>query len=321
MKKIASLCFRMLPLSAHLQFFYQTDARLAAAGDDLKKAIAPLLPPFHAMLTKEHASYQWIRKSKLTQQITNANEALDSAIVRINAGINFCSRSLTPAVAASGVKVHDMLKNYGNITLKSYDAKMGAVHEALEHMDTDYAQDIFNLGLSVQQEQLQTALDTFVNLLNRRSNERVNKPSYTATMARKELESAWQSIVYVINSNAGAGTSADFATFIDHLNPEIKRINAEFHRVLKDLGEGDHTVITPIPIQQYNKEFITPLPEVYYAENEKPDVKLYLGKDFSITYKNNKDAGMAELTIHGKGDYKGKKSTTFHIAGGSMRYE
>jgi hypothetical protein len=53
---------------------------------------------------------------------------------------------------------------------------------------------------------------------------------------------------------------------------------------------------------------------VHYCEEGKPTVKLWLGKDFSVTYKNNVKVGMAELTIHGKGDYKGQKSVTFNIA-------
>ncbi|MDR0692374.1 MAG: hypothetical protein LBF69_04990 [Prevotellaceae bacterium] len=43
-------------------------------------------------------------------------------------------------------------------------------------------------------------------------------------------------------------------------------------------------------------------------------MKLFLGKDFSVTYRNNINAGQAELTVHGKGRYKGKMSTAFYIA-------
>ena len=314
MKKILIIHYHDILLPAHLQFFYQTDLRLAAAGDDLQEAVAPLLPAYRTALAKENVSYLWVRKSELTKEIADAAEKLNSLVVLINSGVDFGSRSQMSAIAASGRKVHDLLKNYGDITAKPYDARAGAVREVLQHFTTDYTQDIANLGLAMQTQQLQAALNAFVNLLNQRSDERVEKPSYTAAEARKELEDAWQSIAYVIDSNAGASTSADFATFIAHLNPEIERINAEFHHAQKDLGEGDHTVITPIPIQKYTGQLITLIPEVYYTEEEKPTLKLYLGNDFAITYKNNKDVGMAELTIHGKGKYKGQKTTTFTIA-------
>ncbi|MDR3132429.1 MAG: DUF6261 family protein [Prevotellaceae bacterium] len=318
MKKILTIHSHDIPLSAHLQFFYQTDTRLSAAGEALRDAIAALLPPFHAALTKENAVYLWIRKSELTKAIAKASDTLDGRIALVNAGVDFGSRSLTPATAESGARVYDMLKNYGKIMDKSYDAKAGAVREVIQHFNTDYAQDIVHLGLGMQVQSLEAALNAFVSLLNQRSDEKINKPNYTAAEARKELEGAWQPIVYIINSNAGAGTATDFATFIDHLNPEIERINAEFHRAHKDLGEGEHTVISPIPAQQYTGQPVTPVPEVYYTEDGKPAVKLFLGNDFSITYKDNQHVGMAELTIHGKGKYKGKKSATFHIARAPM---
>jgi hypothetical protein len=118
----------------------------------------------------------------------------------------------------------------------------------------------------------------------------------------------------IIDANAVVGASGDFAAFIDLLNPVIDHLNDEFHHAKKDLGVGDHTVIEPLPVQSYTERPVTPLPEVHYREGDKETKRLYLGKDFSITYKNNIEVGQAELTIHGKGDYKGQKSLSFHIA-------
>ncbi|MDR3236031.1 MAG: hypothetical protein LBT48_04805 [Prevotellaceae bacterium] len=54
--------------------------------------------------------------------------------------------------------------------------------------------------------------------------------------------------------------------------------------------------------------------EAHYREEGKPTVELVFAKDFDVTYKNNTDVGTADLTIHGKGAYKGQKLTTFNIA-------
>jgi hypothetical protein len=35
--------------------------------------------------------------------------------------------------------------------------------------------------------------------------------------------------------------------------------------------------------------------------------------DFDVTYRNNIEAGEAQLFVHGKGKYAGKYITTFHI--------
>ncbi|MDR1681399.1 MAG: hypothetical protein LBS12_06430, partial [Prevotellaceae bacterium] len=89
--------------------------------------------------------------------------------------------------------------------------------------------------------------------------------------------------------------------------------NAEFARPLKDLSDGDHTVIEAIPQQIYTGEPITVIPTVYFYDEDTPAVKLELGKDFSITYKNNIEVGMAQLTIYGKGGYKGQAGRAFDI--------
>ncbi|MDR3132535.1 MAG: hypothetical protein LBU42_00730 [Prevotellaceae bacterium] len=81
-----------------------------------------------------------------------------------------------------------------------------------------------------------------------------------------------------------------------------------------DLAAGDNCVIEPIDVQQYTERAITPVPKVHYRKEGQPTAVLSLGKDFEVTYKNNTNVGMAEVTVHGKGDYKGKKMTTFMIA-------
>jgi hypothetical protein len=91
-------------------------------------------------------------------------------------------------------------------------------------------------------------------------------------------------------------------------------MNEQFHRALKDLGKGDHTVIEPIDTQAYTGRPVTVVPKAHYREEGKPTEPLTLGKDFSVTYKNNVNVGMAELTIHGKGKYRGAKTATFNIA-------
>jgi hypothetical protein len=121
-------------------------------------------------------------------------------------------------------------------------------------------------------------------------------------------------MVEIINANSVADTSPDFAAFIDLLNPDIERLNAEFAKTRRDLGRGSHTVIDPIETQQYTGRPVTPFPAVHCREEGKLVAELIFGKDFTVTYKNNIHAGMAELTVHGKGGYKGTKTATFNIS-------
>jgi hypothetical protein len=68
-----------------------------------------------------------------------------------------------------------------------------------------------------------------------------------------------------------------------------------------------------IPAQPHTGKPVTPIPDVYYTEEGKPTIEPVFTKDFTVTYRDNIEAGTATLIIHGKGAYKGTKTVTFNV--------
>lgn len=67
--------------------------------------------------------------------------------------------------------------------------------------------------------------------------------------------------------------------------------------------------IMPIPMQTYNGgAAIKPAIQVYHGTK-----LLVEKKDYTVSYKNNKNAGTATVTVTGKGSYKDKATETFEI--------
>ncbi|MDR1680463.1 MAG: DUF6261 family protein [Prevotellaceae bacterium] len=290
--------------------------QLAAAGNALKTAVAPLMPEFNAALTLEDAVMQWVRKSVLTARIAEADQTVDRVLVGINAIVQASLHASSATVVAAAERVHIMLKEYGNVAREAYNEEAGDVRAILEHFTGASAADVVTLGLTTWVTDLNTGFNTFKNLLRQRDTEQGTKPAYTATDVRKRIETVWHQMVYIIDAHSVVGESTDFDAFIDLLNPTIDRLNAQFSRTVKDLSEDDHTVIEPIPAQLYTGAPVVVIPVVYYHEDDNPPVALELGKDFSVTYKNNVNAGMAQLTIYGKGGYKGQVGRAFDIVNG-----
>ena len=313
MKQLLTLYFHFLPLAAHFDFFKKLAGLLSAAGAALKTAIEALMPDFNAWLDKEDAVMRWVRKSVLTEQIAEADRYVDLQLSAINTTLKAAVYGNTD-VAAAAVRLLALLKNYGRIAKKSYDEQAGDVRVLLEQFSGPYYSDVGFAGIGYRVALLTEGFNKFEKLLRQRETEQGEKPPYTGGEVRKGIEAAYRQIERVIDANAVVGASGDFEAFIDLLNPVIDHLNAEFHHAKKDLGVGDHTVIEPVDTQKYTEKPVTPVPEVHYREDGKETKRLYLGKDFSITYKNNVEVGQAELTIHGKGDYKGQKSLSFHIA-------
>ena len=313
MKQLLSLYFHFLPLAAHFDFFKKLAGLLSAAGAALKTAVADLLPDFNTWLDKEDAVMRWVRKSVLTEQIAEADRYVDLQLSAINTTLKAAVYGNTD-VAAAAVRLLALLKNYGRIADKSYDEQAGDVRVLLEQFSGPYYSDVGFAGIGYRVALLTEGFNKFENLLRQRETEQGEKPPYTGGEVRKGIEAVYHQMERIIDANAVVGASGDFEAFIKLLNPVIDHLNDEFHHAKKDLSTGDHTVIEPIATQQYTERPVTPIPEVYYREEGKETQRLYLGKDFSVTYKNNVNVGMAELTIHGKGGYKGQKTVTFNIA-------
>ena len=320
MKLLHALHFRRLILTVHFTFFKRLSGLLAAAGDDLKTAIAPLMPAFNTALANEDAVSDWVRRSELTKQIAVANTELTRVLVGINSMVQTGMHSNMLAIKASGEHVYHVISSYGQVTGDDYEEKASDTGKLLEHFAGDCAQDVANLGMAMWVQQLQTALNAFNGLIRQREDEQIAKPPYSAEDVRKAMEASYYDIMGVIEANARASVSDDFMEFITSLNPDIDRLNAAYHRVVKDISEPGATTIPPIPVQQFTEKPVTPLPaKVLYTENKgedtvKPTVELFLGKDYTVSYKNNIDVGMATLIVHGKGDYKGQVTLRFNIA-------
>ncbi|MDR1372356.1 MAG: hypothetical protein LBJ17_04415, partial [Dysgonamonadaceae bacterium] len=127
---------------------------------------------------------------------------------------------------------------------------------------------------------------------------------------KKEIEPIYHEIAAIINANALVNTDPGFEKIITRLNPEIDLLNKEFHHVRHNLSKAQPS---KIPDQQYTGLPITPIPEVFLKTTDKGTIRLELGKDFNIRFKDNVEIGNATLTIHGKSSYKGKKTVTFTI--------
>jgi hypothetical protein len=314
MIKVKTVMFRQLPFPAHYDFFERLSVSIAQGSSVIRTALALLIPGFNSWLVKEGDVLNWVRKSELTKQIAEVDQRIDHILGSINNSVQASLNSPDNVTKETAVRVQIMLKNYGNVARKPYTAKAGDIRAILAQFAGEYETDETTLGLSVWISALTNEFDTFNNLLAQRKEQQIEKPDLNSVQVRKGIEDVYRQMVIVLDSNSALGTSPDFDAFIERINFDIDFFNTEYHHAKKDLSELGHTVIEPINTQVYTGEPISVIPKVHYLEDGKPTEKLVFAKDFSVTYKNNINIGMAELTVHGKGKYKGMKSIAFNIA-------
>lgn len=314
MTRLKKILFSSLTLSAHYRFCASVSEEIAGSPSVVIKSLGELPTTFNAWLAEEKALEDWVRRSFLTEQIVGAGRKLGRAVTAIKIWTRSGKYSPDTNIVEAAERVYIMLKGYGDINKKTYEQKAGDATSILRQLTDggDYAADASILGMGLQIGDLRNTVAHFEQLITQRDEKRLRKPDKTFKRIRSGIEPAYHRIEEVIN--AGALTSyspASFTTFINHLNPEIERLNDEFHRIRHDIARAE---LLPIALQHYTGLALTPVPKVFHTTTHDGTVQLELGKDYNVTYKNNINAGNAECTIHGKGAYKGSKTTTFMIA-------
>jgi hypothetical protein len=317
--RFKSLLFKYLPNAAHYNFCLHVQATIEASPEVVTSRIGGLADAFAALFAEENELRVRVRKNVLTPEIAAANHTMNFALTAFRAIVRSMRSIPEESIADTAVHVYTMLMSYGNVNAKPYEEQSGKVKSILSQVGDDgaYHHDINVLKSKAAVVEnmitdLQNAFDSFTGLLAKRDVESLRKPKRPFPQVRRDIEAVYHKIAAIINASALLGESPAFDDFINSLNPEIERLNAEFHRVRTRLDSA-HTTIETIPMQPYTEKPVTPLPRVFF-QTGKETLELELGKDFSVTYRNNNCAGMAQLTVHGKGKYKGSKTTTFMIA-------
>jgi hypothetical protein len=320
MEKIKAIYFSYLRAEAHYEYLTQFKTMLDT-WSLVKTVVANQYDDFVARLNREGELLNEMRKSDYTAQIAEADQRVDRDLVGINATVTAALHHFNHDVVLAAQSLHNRLQAFGEIGAKSYEEETAAVNLLLADLASpEYATKVAIVELTPWVAELTDAEAAFEKLLFQRYEEASAKVQGRLVDARRDTEAAYRPITDRIVAAVLMSDDPELLKFLQgfiaELNVIITYFNDHNHRpAKKDLGEGDHCVIEPIEEQPYvENRPATPVPVVHWREDGKETVRLSLGKDFSVTYKNNTNVGMAELTIHGKGEYKGTKTTTFMIA-------
>ena len=283
--------------------------------------IETIYPVYKARYDEEVAALDVIFRSELTAEIVEKDHDRDRLFRGLTDSVKAFRNHFDPDKRHAAEKLEVILEHYGNIAAKSLDAETAAIEDLhRELIKQDNFVYVSALGLGEWLGQLVQTSRNLEALMMSRYDETAKRLDIRMRNARKEVDKVFRTILDLLEVQVrvnGAGANKAFLAELNAVMERYKDILAQEagrRHPIKDLGAGDHTVIEPIATQQYTERPVTPIPEVHYREEGKETKRLYLGNDFEVTYKNNVNVGMAELTVHGKGAYKWQKSLSFHIA-------
>ena len=325
MKKIIAaiiirFCYEHLRNETHVSFHEDFNAIVGKYNPETLGIAAPYAA-YTPLFAEEKEALDQIIKSQYTARIKELDRQRDSLIRGFTDTVTAALHHFEPDKRQAAQILHDILHHYGNIAHKPLHDETAAIEDLhTELMKQENYVAVTALGLAEWLGTLVQVSRNLAALMLTRIDETAKRPHLRMRSTRKKVDKAFRSILNLLEALVCVNGKDTNRAFLAELNTVMKYYRdilaqeAGRRHQIKDLGAGGHTVIAPIDTQQYTGRPITIIPEVHYHEDDKPAQRLYLGEDFSITYKNNTNAGMAELTIHGKGNYKGEKMLTFNIA-------
>jgi hypothetical protein len=217
-----------------------------------------------------------------------------------------------PVKVAAARAIDSRLHDFGDIRDKPYAEESTSVQILVQELKITFKNEIDILGLLDWVNDLDAAEQAFTALFNQRNTELADRVMGDIPKLRHQMEGLYRNMNDRIVAEVISNGDATCGEFIKQLNEQITHYNEQYSpRARKGI---EHVVVVPIPIQTYTEEPIIVIPEVHFVEEGKPTKKLVFSVDFTVTYKDNTKVGTAELIIHGKGAYKGKKTITFNIA-------
>jgi hypothetical protein len=316
MEKIKTIYYYYLPAEEHFNYMNQFKG-LIDDTPDVKTLVSKLYEAFVPALDLEGALINAMKKSDYTAQIAAADGRVDRCLTGMNATIAGAQHSPDPDIVIAAQSLYNRFQAFGSIRRKNYEAETTDVNLLLADLRSpEYTLKVNLVGLPPWVTELTAAEAEFEKLYTQRRDETSKKPQGRLLHARRDTDGHYHLMTEKLNAYAVSlpVVPDPMAVFMAKLNVVVDYFNERFHPVKKDISVGDHCVVEPIDVQKYTGKAIIPIPKVLYREEGKPTVELVFAKDFSVTYKNNVNVGMAELTIHGKGAYKGQITVTFNIA-------
>jgi hypothetical protein len=200
---------------------------MVGAAQDIKDAnpetlnVAQLYPDFVDIVGKEDIALEAIPKSPLTQQVTDADEARDSAFRGFALAVETQSYNPDPAKVQAAYNIQVVIDHYGNIALKPYTEETTAINNLVQDINTRCADDVALLGIGEWITELNNTNKAFDDLMNRRFDKAAGQPHINLRETRKAADKIFSEIINRINASIIIYGEANYADFVNKLNERI----------------------------------------------------------------------------------------------------
>ncbi|MDR1330939.1 MAG: DUF6261 family protein [Tannerella sp.] len=316
MKKIVTARLHLFRSGEHYEFMV-IFRNLADKFPVVQALVAAFREALDGLIDREGRLINVMHKSNSTEPIVETARHIDRILTGMRRTVTAALRHFDPVTVEDARILYNRIAAFGNISKKAYMEKITDVRLLIDDLLSDeYAAKAAAAGLSPWLAELQSTEAAFEQLLNLRNIETAQKPHERLVDVRRETDAVYRHMVGLVTAAAALdGAAGTYDEFIAQLNVAIARLNSHTRPHRRDLGAGGACTVDTVAPQAATGRPLTPLPAARYREEGHPDVELIFARDYAVTYRNNVRPGMADLVLHGRGAYRGRKTVTFTITG------
>ncbi|MDR3132762.1 MAG: DUF6261 family protein [Prevotellaceae bacterium] len=322
MPTIIKFSYEHLRNETHVAFHTNFNALVAQFGAEAL-GIQALYAIYKPLYDDELTALDAILKSRFTAVIKSLDRERNMLCRGFGRQVKSYFLHFDPARRKAAQRLDIIVKHYGGIAYKPLNDKTAAITDLYSELQKpENAEAVTALGLGEWLEKLADANRRLAEMMRNRFDEAAKRPDIHMRSVRQQVDRLFREILRQLEALVciqGEGANRAFLAELNVMAGDYKLALAQEagrRHPVKDLGAGGHTVITLAKTYPYTGKPITPIPTVYYHSEGKPSAELVFAEDFTLTYRNNIHDGMADVIVHGKGNYKGKNMATFNIVKG-----
>lgn len=199
-------------------------------SDILKKAqavtvvgekAADYLAAFKAAVEAEDEVLKLSAKSLITDAIAEADSSRDALYTGLKYAIRGFLRSLDAEHAAAAVVLNQLVTDYRIAPHAPLVQESGLMTNFVTDLTTKHKDEVEKLGLTHMVEDLNTANTRVVNLMQERTDERMNARKGETAATRKLTDEAYRQLVLMVNGLVYTDPQTDYNPFVKFVNTEI----------------------------------------------------------------------------------------------------
>ena len=235
--EIQSISVKSMNNGAHFNYMHAT-IDLIEANDTVKSKLAEELAALKQAFQVENDCLKLTRKSLLTDEISLWDGTRDNYYMGYKGVVKGLRNLPIGEQRSAAITLWQHIVDYKIDVRMQLDRLTGMLMNFLEDLDAKFDAEVTLLGLTTFRDKLKEANDKVRELLKERDKESSTRETGALRTARQATDTAYQTFIKKMNAYAIIEGTADYQSFIDAMNAQIKRYKQE---VLGQTASGSST--------------------------------------------------------------------------------